>query len=122
MKTILGVFKGLLFAICLTLLLVLALTIIGLISNVSNGVLQICVWGIKVISVLFAVFVALKSDTKLAFAWGGLVGILFALFAYLSFSAINGDFAFKTSNLIDLVSLTGVGIFGGFLARAFKRD
>jgi putative membrane protein (TIGR04086 family) len=110
-------FKGLLWAIVLTLVLVLAFAFIIRQSNLDDALIKPIVQGIKVLCILIGVGIAIKNTTGHGWLWGGIMGVLYTVFAFCIFSAIDGSFVVDLSALNDLVFAIIIGIISAMLFR-----
>ncbi len=102
------VLKGAVFSLCVSLIGVLCFAFLLKFTNISEKLVTPVNEVIKGISIFLGVFLGFKRERKYGLLGGLLIGILFTLFAFLSFSILGGGFSFDLTFLYDL-------IFGGIL-------
>ena len=102
------ILKGTLVAVSVALVLILAFAIVIRFIKPINQV-------IKIISILFGVFAALKSDNTKGLKKGMIIGALFSLLSYLVFSILALRFSFDWSVVIDLIFASILGALCGLI-------
>ena len=112
-----SIFKGVLYAVSATLILVLAFAMIIQLTKMDAGAIKPVVQVVKVVCIFLGVAVALKNATKLGWLWGGVVGILYTIFAFLIFAIIDGNFVVDLRALNDLLFATAAGVISAFVIR-----
>jgi putative membrane protein (TIGR04086 family) len=115
-------FKGVLWAVVLTLVLVLGFAFIIRQSNLDDIVIKPVVQGIKVLCILIGVGITLRKSHGRGWLWGGIVGVLYTVCAFLVFSCIDGNFVVDISALNDLIFAIAIGIISAMLLRGRTKD
>lgn len=109
--------RGVLFAVTLTLILMLGLTFIVNAATLSDDVIKPVVQVIKVLCILLGVAVALKGVTKRGWLYGIAVGILYTIISFCVFAAIDGKFDINITALYDVLFATAIGVISAMLLR-----
>lgn len=107
------VLKAVLFATLISLALVLIFAIVIRFANVENKVIMPVNVAIKILSLLAGVLLALKNPQN-GLVKGAISGLLYMLFTFLIFSALNG-FKDVTFSWIDLITLPVAGAISGII-------
>lgn len=107
------VLKAVLFATLISLALVLIFAIVIRFANVENKVIMPVNVAIKILSLLAGVLLAFKNP-KNGLVKGAISGLLYMLFTFLIFSALNG-FKDVTFSWIDLITLPVAGAISGII-------
>ena len=105
---ILPVLKGSLVALCVSLVGILVFAFLLKFTNISDSVISPVNQVIKGVSVFLGVFIGLKKKKDLGLVSGFLIGVVFTIVAFLTFSILDGQFCFDRTLLNDL-------IFGGVM-------
>ena len=103
-----AILKGSLIAVVVSLVGILFFAFIIKMFGITDQFLKPVNQVIKAISILCGVFGALKSCKEKGLVLGLLIGLVYTLFAFLVFSALNGNFKFDKSLLTDI-------LFGGIM-------
>ena len=107
------VLKAVLFATLISLALVLIFAIVIRFANVENKVIMPVNVAIKILSLLVGVLLAFKNPQN-GLVKGAISGLLYMLFTFLIFSALNG-FKDVTFSWIDLITLPVAGAISGII-------
>ena len=107
------VLKAVLFATLISLALVLIFAIVIRFANVENKVIMPINVAIKILSLLAGVLLAFKNPQN-GLVKGAISGLLYMLFTFLIFSALNG-FKDVTFSWIDLITLPVSGAISGII-------
>ena len=107
------VLKAVLFATLISLALVLIFAIEIRFANVENKVIMPVNVAIKILSLLVGVLLAFKNPQN-GLVKGSISGLLYMLFTFLIFSALNG-FKDVTFSWIDLLTLPVAGAISGII-------
>ena len=107
------VLKAVLFATLISLALVLIFAIVIRFANVENKVIMPVNVAIKILSLLVGVLLAFKNPQN-GLVKGAISGLLYMLFTFLIFSALNG-FNDVTFSWIDLITLPVAGAISGII-------
>ena len=92
--SIMNVAKGVLLAVCLTVVLVLILAVVYKFVDLSDSVIKIINQIIKVVSIGFGVFICLKKDKSKGMLKGSIIGSVYMLVSFLVFSILVSTFNF----------------------------
>ncbi len=112
------VLKAVLFATLISLALVLIFTIVIRFANVENKVIMPVNVAIKILSLFAGVLLAFKNPQN-GLVKGAISGLVYMLFTFLIFSALNG-FKDVTFSWIDLITLPVAGAISGIIAVNIK--
>lgn len=115
-------FKGVLWAITLTLCLVLAFAGIVRAANLDDSIIKPVVQGIKVLAILVGVGICVRNTSGHGWLWGSIMGVLYTVFAFCIFAAIDGTFQVDISALNDLVFAVITGIISAMLFRGRSKN
>ena len=119
---ILSVFKGVLFAIFISLIFILIFAFLiktfGLNSELINPINQI----IKFASILIGVKTALKPTVKHGLIKGIFVGALYTLCAYLIFNILNNSFIVNYKLLSDMCFGMVAGLISAIIVKIISKD
>ncbi len=107
------VLKAVLFATLISLALVLIFAIVIRFANIENKVIMPVNVAIKILSLLAGVLLAFKNPQN-GLVKGAISGLLYMLFTFLIFSALNG-FKDVTFSWIDLITLPVAGAISGII-------
>ena len=107
------VLKAVLFATLISLALVLIFAIVIRFANVENKVIMPVNVAIKILSFLVGALLAFKNPQN-GLVKGAISGLLYMLFTFLIFSALNG-FKDVTFSWIDLITLPVAGAISGII-------
>jgi len=115
-------FKGLLWSVALTLAFVLLFAFIIKQANLDDAIIKPVVQSIKVLCILIGVAITIKNTRCCGWLWGGIVGILYTVLVFCTFSAIDGTFVVDLSALNDLVFSTVGGVLSAMLLRGKNKN
>ena len=107
------VLTAVLFATLISLALVLIFAIVIRFANVENKAIMPVNVAIKILSLLVGVLLAFKNPQN-GLVKGAISGLLYMLFTFLIFSALNG-FKDVTFSWIDLITLPVAGAISGII-------
>ena len=113
--------KGILFAAAITMTLVLLWAIVVRFAGIGGVTLNIVNQAIKVISIFIGVGITLRGVQKRGWLFGGLMGLLYAVFIFLLFSIINTNFEITTGLLYDMLFGVAFGVISVFLVKIVRR-
>lgn len=111
-KDFFEMFKGILFAILISLLTVIIFAVVVKFANLSAKAVQIVNIFLKIISIFFGTLLAIKSGKQGLFK-GCIIGLFFVLISYLIFSLINGSFAVNPLTAFDVIFCLIAGLLSG---------
>ena len=118
---VLGVLKGVLVAVCVSIVGVLAFAIVYKFVQIGDTTIKIVNQVIKVLSVVLGVNVALKSDRKKGAVKGILVGVIYSIVSYTVFGLLSSTFTFSLSVLFDALFAGIVGLIAGIFLVNLKK-
>lgn len=119
--SILGVLKGVLVAVCVSIVGVLAFALVYKFVQMGDTTIKIVNQIIKVVSVVLGVNVALKSDRSKGAIKGLLVGAIYSVVAYAVFGLLSATFTFSLSILFDVLFAGLVGLIAGIFLVNLKK-
>mgnify|MGYP002515896795 FL=1 len=119
--SILGVLKGVLVAVCVSIVGVLAFALVYKFVQMSDTTIKIVNQIIKVVSVVLGVNVALKSDRSKGAIKGLLVGAIYSVVSYAVFGLLSATFTFSLSILFDVLFAGLVGLIAGIFLVNLKK-
>ncbi len=119
--SILGVLKGVLVAVCVSIVGVLAFALVYKFVQMGDTTIKIVNQIIKVVSVVLGVNVALKSDRSKGAIKGLLVGAIYSVVAYAVFGLLSATFTFSISILFDVLFAGLVGLIAGIFLVNLKK-
>jgi len=105
---VLAIIKGSLIALCTSFIGILIFAFLLKFTNISDKFITPINEVIKGVSIFFGVFIGFKREKKLGLIGGFLIGLIFTILAFISFSLLGGGFNFDLTLLYDT-------IFGGIL-------
>ena len=108
--------KGVLIALCTSLVLVLVFAFLLKFTNISDSAIAPVNQVIKGISIFLGVFVGLKKCKELGLVSGLLIGFIYTLVAFLVFSILSGAFSFDITLLTDTVFGAVIGAICGIIS------
>ncbi len=114
--------KGVLIALCTSLVLVLVFAFLLKFTNISDSAIAPVNQVIKGISIFLGVFVGLKKCKELGLVSGLLIGFIYTLVAFLVFSILSGAFSFDITLLTDTVFGAVIGAICGIISVNIKKS
>lgn len=113
---------GTIFALCASLVLVLALAFCLRFFGFSENALNIIVEIIKGVSILVGTFWALKHTKEMGLLSGILIGLGFTVVSFLVFSVLDGfTFDFSNTFLTNIIFGSIIGGISGIIAVNLKK-
>ena len=120
-KNIIRLLGAVLISICITLVMILAFAFIIKFTNLSDKFIFPINQVIKVISIFIGVIFFLKKSKEKGFLKGILIGLLYYIISFVTFSILQGNFSVTLNNLYDLLITTFMGgIIGIIVINAIK--
>lgn len=120
-KDFFEIFKGVLFAVIISLLTVMLFAVIVKFANLSAKAVRIVNIFLKIISIFFGTLLAIKSGRQGLFK-GSVIGLFFVLISYLIFSLINGSFAINPLTAFDIIFCLIAGLLSGIFTVNVRRE
>lgn len=112
----LGVIKGSLWAVSLSLISILIFAVIIRFTNISDSFIMPVNQIIKVFSILIGTFMSAKAYPQKGLKMGFFVGLIYSVLAYLIFSILSTRFSFSMTTIIDFVFASIIGAICGVFA------
>lgn len=120
-SNILCLIKGSMIAIITSLICILFFAFLVKLFGLSDNSLKIVNQIIKAISILIGTFIGLKQNKEKGLIKGLLIGLCYTFFAFLIFSALNGNLSFEKSLLNDCIFGGITGAICGVIAANSKK-
>ncbi len=118
---ILGVLKGVLVAVCISIVGVLLFAVVYKFVAMNGTTIKIVNQVIKVLSVLLGVNVALNGNKTKGAVKGLLIGVIYSIVAYAIFGLLSSTFTFNLSILYDAIFAGLVGLIAGIFLVNLKK-
>ena len=110
------IFKGSMFAIVITLILLFIYSLVLTFTNLSEKTINVYTIIITCISILIGSSISAKKIKKSGIINGGLVGLIYVLFIYVFSSILQTGFVLNISSMI----ITICGIVAGMIRRNYR--
>ncbi len=110
-----SIFKGVLFSVLVSLVLILIFALIIKLSNLPESFIKPINQVIKVLSIFIGVFVAVRKNREAALFKGMFIGLIYIVVSFLVFSALDKSFNLSWSILNDLLFGGIAGAISGVL-------
>ena len=116
--------RGALYALVVTLILVLVLALVVRLSGIGGTSIAVIVQIIKIISIFYGVGILTRVAAKHSYLHGGVLGIIYTALAFLAFSILgsSGGFAITAGFLYDMLFAIAIGACSAILLRAGRRE
>jgi len=114
------IIRATLYAVVLTMGAVLVLAAVLVSTDISDGAINPIVQVIKVISIFVGVMFALRSLEKNGWMFGGLVGLLYTVIAFLIFSIIHAEFSITQGLLTDIFFAGAIGAISALTMKMLR--
>ena len=118
---ILQLTKSSFWALSFALICILLFAFIIKYTSISSEAIQPINQVIKAFSILVGCFVFGKKIKTKGWFWGGIIGILFTIFAFVVFSILDGSFTFNFNLLYDIFFGALMGIISGIIAISLRK-
>lgn len=118
----LGILKGSLIALSVSLVGILLFAFILRFTSISDKFILPINEVIKGISVFLGTFLGFKRQKKMGFLGGLLIGFIYTILAFVAFSALNGSFDFDKTLLSDLLFDSIIGAICGIICVNIKKS
>ena len=116
------VLKGTVYALCFSLMLILVFAFLLKFTGISEALITPINQVIKGISIFLGVFIALKKEKQQGLVCGLLIGFLFTILAFFTFSVLSGIFVFDKSLITDMVFGAIIGGICGIISVNIKKS
>ncbi len=111
-----NIIKGALIGLVISLILVLIFAFVLRFIPISDSLISPINQVIKGVSILFGTILGLKKSKEMGLISGLLVGFLYTVFAFLTFSILSKDFSLSNTILNDLLFASIIGGISGIIA------
>lgn len=118
---ILQLTKGTFWALSFALLSILLFAFIIKYTSISSEAIQPVNQVIKALSILIGCFVFGKKIKTKGWLFGGIIGVLFTLLAFVVFSILDGAFSFNLNLLNDIIFGALMGIIAGIICITLRK-
>ena len=119
---IVPIIRGSLVATIVSLVGILFFAFVIKLFGVADGALKPVNQAIKAVSIFVGVFVGLKKVNQKGLLSGLLLGLVYTILAFVTFSALNGKFDFSKSLLTDILFGGIMGAICGVISVNLKKD
>lgn len=120
-STSLQIFKGSITAVSTTLVLILLFALLLRFTNISDKVIMPVNQVIKIVSIFFGVYSALKYHKEKGWVKGMLIGLVYSVLAFVVFAVLASSLTLSWSTLLDIVFGSIVGGIVGVIVVNMKR-
>ncbi len=120
-KILKPVLKGVLIALCISLVAILLFAFLLRFTNISENLISPVNQVIKGISIFLGVLFGMKKVKENGILNGLLIGFLFTVFAFLVFSLLDGQFVFDKTLLNDIIFGSIIGAICGIICVNLKK-
>lgn len=116
---ILDIFKGVVYSIAISLVLILLFAVLIRFLNIPDSFIMPTNQAIKIVSIFLGCFWALRGTDK-GFLKGILIGLIYSILSYILFSILCGNFKFGFTTISDLIFSLVLGGICGILSVNIK--
>ncbi len=120
-KIIRSIIKGSLISLCFTLVGILIFAFILKFTNIPESAINPVNQVIKGVSVFMGVFIGLKKSKEMGLVSGLLIGLIYTIVAFLTFSILDGSFTFDKRLLNDILFGGVMGAICGIICVNIKK-
>ena len=120
-KILKPVLKGVLIALCISLVAILLFAFLLRFTNISENLISPVNQVIKGISIFLGVLFGMKKVKENGILNGLLIGFLFTIVAFLVFSLLDGQFVFDKTLLNDIIFGSIIGAICGIICVNLKK-
>ena len=110
-----GIFKGIVFSIVLTAILVVIVELISYFSDISDKLISALLFIVSVSSVLVGAIFVTKSTSENGLMHGGIIGIGYFLVILVASIIAKRSFSMNTNLLTMMIANIAGGMLGGIL-------
>lgn len=114
--------KGSIVALCVSLILVLVFAFLLKFTNIPDGAIYPVNQVIKGVSVFLGVFIGMKKTKELGLVCGLLIGLIYTILAFFTFSLLSGVFSFDLTFLMDILFGAIIGAICGIICVNLKKS
>ncbi len=117
----LSILKGSLIALSVSLAGILMFAFLLKFTSISDSFITPVNQVIKGLSIFLGVFIGFRKQKKMGLLGGVLTGLFFTVFAFVSFSLLNGGFLFDKILLMDIIFGSIIGGICGIICVNIKK-
>jgi len=115
--------KGTMWAIVVTLVLILTLAIFVRLGGFGGPVITAIVQIIKVLSIFYGVGIALRAIDKRGWLWGGMLGMMYTIVAFALFGIIGAGTSFVGASFsYELLFASAIGAISAILIKLGRSE
>ena len=118
---ILQLTKASFWALSFALICILLFAFIIKYTSISSDAIMPINQVIKGLSILIGCFVFGKKIKTKGWLWGGIIGILFTILAFIVFSILDGSFNFNLTLLNDIIFGCLMGVIAGIIGISLRK-
>ncbi|MBR4745442.1 MAG: TIGR04086 family membrane protein [Clostridia bacterium] len=108
--------RGAIVAISVSLVLILLFALLIRFLGINDNLIMPINQVIKIFSIFFGVFLALKGNAQSGLVKGFVIGIIYTIIAYITFSLLSGSFKLSISLLYDIIFGGIIGAISGIIS------
>lgn len=112
--------KGSITSVSITLVLILLFALLIRFVNISEVVIMPVNQFIKIISIFFGVYSALKFHREKGWIKGMLIGVVYSVLAFVVFSILSSSLSLSLSTFLDIIFSAIIGGLSGVLVVNMK--
>ncbi len=113
-NAILEIVKGVVFAILISMILIIVLAVIIRFTNIPDKAIMPINQIVKVISIFLGTLIALKGSSK-GLIKGLIIGALFSILSYFIFSILSKTLTVGVTTITDLLFSSIIGMLSGLI-------
>ena len=114
-SNIIKIIKGSIISICITLVLIIAFSVLLTYTNISEDVIPIAIIIISMISIIIGSCLCMIRIKRNGIVNGMIIGIIYISTLYFLSSIIEGEFALNIKSFIMIICSIISGIVGGLI-------
>ncbi len=110
-----GIFKGIIFSIITTTILVVIIALISYFADISDGIISISLFIASVLSVLTGSILMTRTTQENGLAHGAIIGIGYFILILIASIVVKREFDFNSNLITMLIADIAGGMLGGIL-------
>ena len=119
---VLAIIKSSLIALCISLISILFFAFLLKFTNISDKFITPVNQVIKGVSIFLGVFLGFRKEKKMGLLGGFLVGLIYTIIAFISFSLLDGGFSFDKTLIYDIIFGSIIGAICGIICVNIKKN
>ncbi len=120
-STGLQILKGSITAVSVTLVLILLFALLLRFTNITDKIIMPVNQVIKIVSIFFGVYSALKYHREKGWVKGMLIGLTYSVLAFVVFAILSSSLSFGWSTILDILFGSVVGGIVGVIVVNLKK-